>query len=694
MCIRDSFQRILSLPTSLSPSSPWLSFAPKIVSHGNGYRLHTRLSTLLGGLPPVLVAGMTPCTVSAQFVAAINSAGFYAELAAGGLPTLPMFESRISELALLNTESRVPIALNLLFLNPTQWAFQWPAVQQLISRGLPIGSITVGAGVPSEDKADELLALAKSIGLTFVGFKPGSSDAIRDVIGIAQRNPQSKVVLQWTGGRAGGHHSFEDMHAPIAELYSEVRACDNIVLVAGSGIGDAASALPYLSGAWSVQRALPAMPFDGVLMGSRVMVSAECELATPAKELVVACPGVEHELDWEQSYDGLAGGIVTVNSELGEPIHVVHNRCTELWRKMDNEFFSLAQDKLQAKLSDVRVQDEIIRDLNRDHMKLWFGCDEQGQPLRAGVAAMSYRQVALRMVELMTFQGTTEWMHGTFMQRLIDFVARAEMRLSRAHASNVVDGIPSTMWATDPVAAVTTVFTALDDQLLSSEDVQWWLGRMRGPGKPVNFVPVLDGNLKTWFKKDTLGYAEQLKAVPQCDVQRTFILHGPVAVKYANVVNEPVADILQHMHEELIELLRDPNDDSCAVLQPCELEDTSRETKEAGASWCERLAQSSPRAWQQQLLGARFIQASSGGLRRPNPLWQLLDNEQLTQAVLSEETIEFRSETEAVVVTLDGEMVSIVVDVGRHQLVLKLCYSPQLSWAPFQEAENLSLIHI
>ena len=70
-------------------------------------------------------------------------------------------------------------------------------------------------------------------------------------------------------------------------------------------------------------------------------------MCTEAKELIVGCPGVEEEQLWESSYTGSAGGIITVNSELGEPIHVVHNRCTELWRNMDNKYFSLSAPDLQ-----------------------------------------------------------------------------------------------------------------------------------------------------------------------------------------------------------------------------------------------------------------------------------------------------------------------------------------------------------
>lgn len=72
------------------------------------------------------------------------------------------------------------------------------------------------------------------------------------------------------------------------------------------------------------------MPFDGILLASRMMVAREAATAPEIKELIVATAGVENELQWEQSYEKDAGGIITVTSELGEPIHKV--RTNDGWR--------------------------------------------------------------------------------------------------------------------------------------------------------------------------------------------------------------------------------------------------------------------------------------------------------------------------------------------------------------------------
>ena len=69
-------------------------------------------------------------------------------------------------------------------------------------------------------------------------------------------------------------------------------------------------------------------------------------------------------------------------------------------------------------------------------------------------------------------------------------------------------------------------------------------------GKPVNFVPEVDGFLEYWFKKDSLWMSEELDAVASANqetlaeaAQRVVTLQGPVAVSYSQKLNEPVCDV-------------------------------------------------------------------------------------------------------------------------------------------------------
>jgi fatty acid synthase subunit beta len=48
----------------------------------------------------------------------------------------------------------------------------------------------------------------KEAGIKHVSFKPGSIETILRVVQIAKRHLDMPVILQWTGGCGGGHHSF------------------------------------------------------------------------------------------------------------------------------------------------------------------------------------------------------------------------------------------------------------------------------------------------------------------------------------------------------------------------------------------------------------------------------------------------------------------------------------------------------
>ncbi|KAE8186326.1 hypothetical protein A4X06_0g8244 [Tilletia controversa] len=152
------------------------------------------------------------------------------------------------------TEPGQGVTLNALSINPPQFASQLPLWQEMRHGGLPLQSFWVAAGIPSTENAKEIIAGLRDLGIEHVAFKPGSVDAIRQVCSIAAANPDFPIILQWTGGRAGGHYSAEDFHQLILATYSRIRRNANISLVAGSGFGSADDFWPYLSGDWRVDK--------------------------------------------------------------------------------------------------------------------------------------------------------------------------------------------------------------------------------------------------------------------------------------------------------------------------------------------------------------------------------------------------------------------------------------------------------
>ena len=318
------------------------------------------------------------------------------------------------------------------------------------------------------------------------------------------------------------------------------------------------------------------MPVDAVLLASRMMVAAEAATSpevrpcaprsplslalrrTPSlifltpilrrqvKRLIVATPGLPPGADeaaWEASYKGVAGGILTVRSELGEPIHKVANRGMRLWRELDERFFALPRGEARSRaIAEHRAY--IIRRLNADFQKVYFGlpCGASGAPSTSSGAPsgcvdpehMTYAEVAARMVELMFVPPERElprgggrphvdaaahphgrWLDRSFRDRVYRFLERAERTLTdtapdtpRAVAS------PSQLEPASGAAPGTRVaglfapgaaLQAGSERVLSAQDFDAWLEDCRSGGKPVPFVPVVDGELEVWFKKVSEG---------------------------------------------------------------------------------------------------------------------------------------------------------------------------------------------
>ncbi|KAI1392857.1 fatty acid synthase beta subunit [Hypoxylon trugodes] len=521
-------------------------YGPKLIKTSTGQTfVDTKISRLLG-LPPVMVAGMTPTTVHWDFVAAATKAGYEIELACGGYYDAASLTEAITKISREIPPGR-GIVLNIIYASPKAVAWQIPLVRDLCNKGLPIKGLTIGAGVPSLDITNEYI---RNLGIRQIGFKPGSVQAVQQVIKIAQANPGFPVVLQWTGGRGGGHHSCEDFHEPILEMYSKIRRCSNIVLVAGSGFGGADDTYPYLNGTWATKFGHPPMPFDGILLGSRCMVAKEAHTSQGAKHAIVDSQGLSNQ-EWEKTYQKPVGGggVITVRSEMGEPIHKLATRGVIFWAEMDQKIFSLPKEKRIQELKKKDTRDYIIRRLNVDFQKPWFGHTASGKAV--DLEEMTYADVISRMAELMFMTHQKRWIDKSLARLTGDFMRYVEQRLGSSMSSwELDDPIPTIhkFLAAHPLASM---------QLMNAQDCSHFLALCKRPGqKPVPFVPRLDEDFEVWFKKDSLWQSEDIDAVVDQDVGRVCILHGPVAAKYSTTTEESIKDILDRVHEGHVKLLK------------------------------------------------------------------------------------------------------------------------------------------
>lgn len=534
---------------SISPKSPdWEEmFRPRLTTDSFGATTLETKMTRLFGVPPVMVAGMTPTTVPWDFVSSIMKAGYHAELAGGGYHSARAFETAIVKLT-QHIPGTSGITCNIIYSDPKAVQWQIPLIQDLVRRGYPVEGLTIGAGVPSAEIVKDYI---ENLGLKHISFKPGSTAAIKHVISIAKTHPDFPVGLQWTGGRGGGHHSFEDFHIPILETYGEIRQCGNIVLIAGSGFGGADDTYPYLIGEWSRSMGYPRMPFDGVLLASRMMVAKEAHTCPQAKALIVGAAGVE-DSDWHASYTKPTGGIVTVKSEWGQPIHKLATRAVLIWSEFEKRFFSIADRSMR--LDELhKNRSWIIERLNSDFQKPWFGVNTAGKPL--GLEDMTYFEVIWRLVQLMYVQRQKRWIDVSYRSFVYDFATRSCERLRRGIIPDTSLECPNTF-----LTSFLKEYPEAATELLHPEDVSYFIGLCGQRGrKPVNFIPRLDENFESWFKKDSLWQAEDIEAVPGRDVQRLCILQGPVAARYSKVVDEPVQNILDSISSPYIDLLRKEN---------------------------------------------------------------------------------------------------------------------------------------
>jgi fatty acid synthase len=119
------------------------------------------------------------------------------------------------------------IQFNSLFLDPYLWKLQLGGkrlVQKARQAGAPIDGVIVTAGIPELEEAVALIEELNSVGISHVVFKPGTIDQIKAVIKIAAEVPQTPIIVHIEGGRAGGHHSWEDLDDLLLATYSDLRA--------------------------------------------------------------------------------------------------------------------------------------------------------------------------------------------------------------------------------------------------------------------------------------------------------------------------------------------------------------------------------------------------------------------------------------------------------------------------------------
>ncbi|MFI5778916.1 fatty acid synthase subunit beta domain-containing protein [Nocardia sp. NPDC051570] len=543
-----SGQRSLFTPGAAPEVAPaWSSFAPKPVRLPNGRIVVETSFTRLTGRSPILLAGMTPTTVDAKIVAAAANAGHWAELAGGGQVTEQIFADRVAELKTLLHPGRA-VQFNSLFLDPYLWKLQLGGrrlVQRARSAGAPFDGVVVTAGIPELDEAVALIEELTEAGITHVAFKPGTVAQIRAVLRIADAVPDYPVIMHIEGGRAGGHHSWEDLDDLLLETYAELRNRGNVIICVGGGIGTPERATEYLTGEWSAAHGHPVMPLDGVLVGTAAMATLEATTAPEVKQLLVQTPGTPNWVGAGTATGGMASG----RSQLGADIHEIDNSASRTGRLLDE----VAGD---AEAVAAR-RAEIIEALDRT-AKPYFG----------DLTTMTYLDWLQRYVELAVgldlrkdFDCGTDfgdaiadvtrsvWLDITWRDRFAEMMRRTESRLHPTDRGEIVSLFADDAAFEEPVRAICRmreVYPAAAQTVLHPADVPFFVSLCKTPGKPVNFVPVVDADVRRWWRSDSLWQAHD----PRYSADQVCVIPGTVSVAGITRADEPVGELLDRFEQD------------------------------------------------------------------------------------------------------------------------------------------------
>ena len=534
----DPAERAVLLDGARVPPLPeaFARFLPALVELADKTVVVDNKFTRVTGRPPVIVPGMTPTTVEAPIVVASANAGYVAELAGGGQVTEQVLRARMQEI-LAGLAPGQSIVFNALYLDPYLWNLhlgKQRLVFKLRQEGFPISGVTISAGVPPLEEAVALLDDLFAHGMTCNAFKPGTDNQLDEVLKIAAARPKLPIFVHIEGGKAGGHHSWEDLDDLLVRHYASLRRHENIVVCVGGGIGNEDRAASYITGTWSEAYGLVGMPVDAVFIGTRLMATQEACTSSSVKQALVAAAGEERT--WPVNGRD-KGGVVAGRSSLDAPIWYLDGSAARVGRLLDE----VAGDakKVAARRS------EIVAALAHT-AKPYFG----------DVAEMTPVAVLRRVAELMAVgRGRAfedgMWLDSSWRRRFVDLAQGFEARFARSR----FEPVASLDAAADPLGVIERLqelYPEMDEACVHPDDVLHFFEVCRRPGKPVPFVPTIDADVRRWFKSDSLWQshderfsAEQVLAIP-----------GPAAVGAIRTANEPVAEVLASFTHRIVEVLR------------------------------------------------------------------------------------------------------------------------------------------
>ena len=182
------------------------------------------------------------------------------------------------------------------------------------------------------------------------------------------------------------------------------------------------------------------------------------------------------------------------------------------------------------------------------------------KPYFGDVAEMTYEQLLRRYLELSGPRVSTAldqpdaWLADTFVER---FEALLDRTLARVHPATsgpierITFDLDDAAAASAAVDQLVATYPEASSCLLHPADVHFFIEVCRRPGKPVNFVPVIDADVRRWWRSDSLWQAHD----ESYGADQVIAIPGPVSVGGITIKDEPVADLLDRFEAAIVETL-------------------------------------------------------------------------------------------------------------------------------------------
>ena len=276
------------------------------------------------------------------------------------------------------------------------------------------------------------------------------------------------------------------------------------------------------------------MPVDGILVGTAAMATKESTTSPSVKQMLVETNGTDQWI----SAGKAQGGMASSRSQLGADIHEIDNTASRCGRLLDE--VAGDADAVAAR------RDEIIAAM-ANTAKPYFG----------DVGEMTYLQWLQRYVELAIGDGDSTadtaapgspWLADTWRDRFAEMLQRAEARLHPNDFGPIETLFNDEALLENPeqaIAALVARYPDAETVKLHPADVPFFVQLCKTLGKPVNFVPVIDKDVRRWWRSDSLWQAHDARY----SADQVCIIPGTAAVAGITRVDEPVGELLDRFEQ-------------------------------------------------------------------------------------------------------------------------------------------------